>query len=278
MRLLFLLVAVLPLAASSPRAVWIDTPSLTDDALALRAAINSPELVIRGITAPPDPAAAIPSSVPVSPDPAALANALRQERLVILAFGPATNIATLVREHPDLTRHIEEAILVAGRRPGEHLVPVPDSTRRLADTGFEKDSAAFRTLLESRVPLVLISWQAATEALITESDLGAIPISGLQEQLSLWRSQYHAPGIPAPGALAVAYLVNRRDLSCSLLTASIETAADDASTDFPVPQKSYLVVRRHSGGKTVTYCDHTLPRFKEDLLRRLTLPPRSSQY
>jgi inosine-uridine nucleoside N-ribohydrolase len=41
-----------------------------------------------------------------------LARLLKAQRLTILALGPLTNMAILVREHPDLISHIEAIVAV----------------------------------------------------------------------------------------------------------------------------------------------------------------------
>ena len=49
----------------------------------------------------------------------ALADALRQDRLTILALGPATNIGTVLLQQPELADQIVEVVAVAGRRLGQ---------------------------------------------------------------------------------------------------------------------------------------------------------------
>ena len=128
--------------------VWIDTdPSVqqegvheVDDGFALVQAFRSKELEIRGVSvvfgnAPL--ARAFPigqeivrrygrKGVPLFKGAAgedigketeasrALADALRKERLTILVLGPATNIATVLRLHPEIGARIERIIAVAG--------------------------------------------------------------------------------------------------------------------------------------------------------------------
>ena len=49
----------------------------------------------------------------------AIAAALRQEKLTIIAQGPLTNVATVIVNHPDLVKNIDRIIMVAGKRPGD---------------------------------------------------------------------------------------------------------------------------------------------------------------
>jgi len=141
--------------AAASRPVWIDTdPSAApgghevDDALALLQAFGSPELAIRGVSivfgnadlvtasrigrtvvkdfGPPwihvfDGAASAADLGRETDATRALAAALGQERLSILTLGPATNVATVVRNHPELSARIVEIIAVAARRPGQRF-------------------------------------------------------------------------------------------------------------------------------------------------------------
>lgn len=43
-----------------------------------------------------------------------MADALSQEKLTIVAIGPLTNIATLIKEHPELIKNIDELVLMGG--------------------------------------------------------------------------------------------------------------------------------------------------------------------
>ncbi|WP_047043270.1 nucleoside hydrolase [Vibrio mexicanus] len=43
-----------------------------------------------------------------------MAHALMQENLTIVAIGPLTNVATLIKEHPELIKNIDELVLMGG--------------------------------------------------------------------------------------------------------------------------------------------------------------------
>ena len=64
----------------------------------------------------------------------ALAKALRAEKMPILAIGPVTNVATVVKNHPELIPQIEEVVVCAGRSPGLPFRPgmlTPSPVERL---------------------------------------------------------------------------------------------------------------------------------------------------
>ena len=299
--------------AGAPRPVWIDTdPSAipgghdVDDALALLEAFGSPELSIRGISivfgnmdlattsrlgkqiirefGPPSTpvfvGAAGASDLGRETDATrALADALRRERLTILALGPATNIATVVRNHPELAPRIGEIIAVAGRRPGQKLIAGPKQTNSFRDVNFELDPEAFRILLSSRIPLTVTPWEIASKLWLTREDVAALAgrkpglaslLPAIEDWLALWRNRFGAPGFHPFDTLAVGYLVDRSDLTCSVLDASIETGTDDTSMSANAAEKPYLLVRPlRRNRRTVKYCHDVAPRFKRDLLRRI---------
>ncbi len=144
------------LVALAAKVVWMDVdPAVLrggnepDDGLALLQAFHSSELTIRGVSVvfgnsaldvgyrngseivarfgPDDlrvyTGAASNAELGQENDATqALQAALREEPLTILALGPVTNVATVLKNHPELSARVEEIIVVAGRRPGFHTV------------------------------------------------------------------------------------------------------------------------------------------------------------
>ena len=135
--------------------VWIDTDPAAgieyrdvDDALALLQAFRSPELNIVGISVVFGNAS-LKEGYPIAKflvekfsdkkisvykgakegdevgrETTASKNlyaALQKKPLTILALGPATNIATVVKNHPKIAGQIKEIIAVAGRRPQQRF-------------------------------------------------------------------------------------------------------------------------------------------------------------
>ncbi len=293
--LIWTVIAVLSHGASK-RAVWIDTdPSVApggheiDDGIALLQAFHSPELDIRGVSivfgnADLPTADRIGREIVSRFGPAnltvytgasgagdydtaasrALVNALRQERLSILAIGPVTNVAAVLKRNPELAKQIDVIVSVAGRRPGQQFIAGNARDKPLRDFNFEKDPEAYQVLLDSKVPLAFAPWEISSKVWITRGDLQTLApkdpgiewlLPAAFDWLKLWKTKFGTNGFNPFDTLAVGYLVDRDTLQCFNGAMSIE----------PGPK---LVVQR-GPGRQVAYCHTPSPRFKDQLLRRL---------
>lgn len=286
------------------RGVWIDTdPSVArgeheiDDGIALLQAFASPELDIRGIgivfgNADLPTASRIgrevverfgPKGMPLfigasgaadlgreTEASRALAKALQRERLTIFVLGPATNVATVVKNQPELVKNIEQVIAVAGRRPGQQFIAGPKQKAPFRDFNFELDPEAFRVLLAANVPLVLAPWEISSQVWITRADVRSAAktnpgmawiLPAAEDWLAMWSREFGAPGFNPFDALAIGYLTNRGDMECGAFVAAVEAGP-------------HLVVRPATAGKRpVTYCYAAKPGFKLELLKRLSTRP-----
>jgi inosine-uridine nucleoside N-ribohydrolase len=301
-------------------AVWIDTdPAVgeidrdVDDGLALIQAFHSPELAIKGISvvfgnAPLDrglpiarrltrdfgprglkvhggaDAAADP---PVETDASrALAAALRQAPLTILALGPMTNVATVLARHPDLASRMTRVIAVAGRRPGQRFTTGTTNLQGHRDFNFELDPRGFQTLLDSNVEVVLAPFEISSKIWIQGGDLDRLAasrsaaarslVAPSRAWLSLWTRLFGVDGFNPFDTLAVAYAVSAQGFACEVLPARIDTLADDLTEPgvqgTRVERKPYLLAAGSLADTRarVTYCSAAPPAFKADLLSRLT--------
>ena len=285
------------LCSGAPVPVWIDTdPSMArggneiDDGYALLQAFHSPELAIRGVSivfgnAPLEKAGPIgrefvsrfgPKNLPVHLGAAsaqrdeteasrALAAALRKEPLTILALGPATNVATLLRNHPELAPRIRQVIAVAGRRPGQQFLIGHKKHTPFRDFNFELDAGAFQLILDSGVPLVLAPWEISSGVWLTEADLNQLRTANealawlhaaASDWLAMWRKKFGADGFNPFDTLAVGYVTSRKLLSCETLPLAIVNT-------------NLLVARDVESRRKAEYCFQAAPAFKDDLLRRL---------
>lgn len=309
---------------SRPTAVWIDTdPAVgvkdrdVDDGLALLQAFHSPELQVHGVSIvfgnttldrawpigrsivrrfgpPGTPAyrgAASAADLGVETDATrALAEQLKREPLVILALGPATNVATVVMNHPELVRNVERVVAVAGRRPGQRFTTGSVNPNGHRDFNFEQDPEAFRQLLASGVPLTLAPFEISSRVWIGEADLATLRrgsrsarwIRGPARQwLALWKRTFDVDGFNPFDTLAVARVTSPSLLACDALPARIDVLPDDLTEKrmqgVVVPEKPYLLVDAgfEAPARPVEYCYRASEAFKPDLLRRLTAPDRS---
>lgn len=300
-------------ASGSPKSVWIDTdPSVqkgvheVDDGFALVQAFRSSELAVRGVSvvfgnAPLAQAYPIgkdlvkrygPPKMQVyrgaagasdlgteTPASRALAYALKNERLTILVLGPATNVATVVKKHPELKKQIIEVIGVAGRRPGQRFRP-SDNVRSFRDFNFELDAPAFQVLLDSGVKLVLAPWEISSKVWMTSTDLDSLAqsdpslsfiVDAARDWLAFWKKDLHTLGFNPFDTLAIGYAISPVGFKCEQFSAAIRTLPDDTYTGAgTAPGKPYLLVGKPSSeAPTVTYCSDAGAGFKNDLLGRL---------
>jgi pyrimidine-specific ribonucleoside hydrolase len=296
---------------AKPIPVWIDTdPSISsgprevDDGFALIQAFHSPELVIRGVSvvygnAPFEQAWPIsqeivrkygPPGLPVYAGAAeavhlgeetdasrALAEALRKEKLTILALGPVTNVATVLKNHPDLAARIEAIVAVAGRRPGQHFTTGTRPHRPFRDFNFERDAAGFQVLLDSGAPLVLAPWEVSSKVWLKEADLQRLAagkpatqwlVAPGRDWLAMWREKFDVDGFNPFDTLAIGYLTSPGLIECEDLPAEIRTLPDDASEQ-PKTKPYLLAAKEIATKRLVRYCHTPKPAFKDDLMARL---------
>lgn len=99
----------------------------------------------------------------------ALAEALKKEKLTILAIGPLTNIATVVKNHPELASQIVEVVVCAGRTPGYSFKPGLEKVI-VFDYNFEKDVESFKTVLDAGVKMVLSGFECSVYLFLGKTD------------------------------------------------------------------------------------------------------------
>jgi pyrimidine-specific ribonucleoside hydrolase len=293
--------------------VWIDTdPSIArgghevDDGFALIQAFHSPEVEVHGVSvvfgnAPLQTTWPIGREIVEKFGPKglhaykgavgadelgketdaskALERALRKEQLSILAIGPVTNVATVLKLHPELAKNVIQVIAVAGRRRGQRFVASPAQVQAFRDLNFELDPSGFQVLLDSAVPLVLAPWEISSKVWIKHEDIERLSKGGpaarylvppALDWLEWWRKNLGTDGFNPFDTLAVAYLTSPALLQCSEFKAEIQTAPDDVTADAGARTKPYLYVSSDlKTSRSVTYCFNALPQFKDDLQHRL---------
>jgi pyrimidine-specific ribonucleoside hydrolase len=303
--------------AQSKTSVWIDTdPSLArgghevDDGFALIQAFHSPELVVRGVSvvfgnAPLETAWPIGKEIVEKFGPKgleaykgaagmedlgreteasqAIERALRNERLTILAIGPVTNVATVLKLHPELANRVILIVAVAGRRPGQRFVARTGDPQAFRDFNFELDPTGFQVLLDSRVPIALTPWELSSTVWMKSEDLDLLDEGGpdtrylvppARDWLEWWHKNLGTDGFNPFDTLAVGYQTSPNLIECFDTKARIEMAPDDVNREAATRMKPYLLVSPDiKSERPVTYCYKASARFKEDLLRRLLGKP-----
>lgn len=311
MRVLFLML-VAGATASAAIPVWIDTdPSVArgghevDDGFALIQAFRSRALTVRGVSvvfgnsplregfpiaerlvrdfAPAGlvvtGGAASANDLGVETDASrALASALRREKLVIMMLGPATNVATVLRNHPELRSRIKKIVAVAGRRPNQRFSPSPNAPA-FRDFNFELDAPGFQILLDAGVPLVLAPWEISSKVWIRAPDLANLRSSdasltwvldAAEDWLGYWKKNLGTDGFNPFDTLAVGYVISPHGFQCSRLGVRIEQHPDDTVAETNAPQKPYLLVDPSIPSRQLAlYCSGAPPSFHENLLKLL---------
>jgi pyrimidine-specific ribonucleoside hydrolase len=296
--------------AVEPIDVWLDVDTSTgitdvDDGLAMIQAFHSPELRVRGIStvygnAPlieatriareivekfgPDlqvhPGASSATGLGEDTDAVrALAAELSCRPLTILALGPATNVATLVKRHPELSERIVRIVLVAARRRQQRFVSSDWQKLPHRDFNFENDPAAMQVLLESPIELVFAPWEVSSHVWIDRNDLESLRGTGgsgawIAETsgywIELWERSISKQGFNPFDTLAVGYLTHPELIESMRMGTRIEEAQDDRD---PRQRKPYLFVEpRGTAPRTAIYCYRPKPAFKAMLLARLAGP------
>lgn len=305
---------------SGAAAVWLDVdtamgpivdrPRDVDDGLTLIQALATPELRVVGVgvvfgNAPLADALANTQAivdrfasppVPVSAGAAsasdlgretaatrALAAALERESLSVLALGPATTVATVVKARPDLRARIRQIVLVAARRPGFDFHPVGRPELKFPDANFEKDVPAMQVLLDAGIPLVFAGYEASSDVWLTRAHLDHVAASGpngawIREQslawLERWERVQKLKGFNPFDTLAVGWLVHPPWFTSIAVQTHITSGPDDRLGDGPPAgraSKAYLIAEPSGTAQaSQVYLTGVGPAFVPWLVERLS--------
>lgn len=297
-----------------PVDVWLDVDvsiglpeSEVDDGLAMLQAFGSPELRVRGVSAifgNTSLAKGLPIARRITRDYGpqglgvfagaasaeelgvdneavqAMAAALRESPMTILALGPATNVATLIQLHPELAEKIESVVLVAARRPGQRFQTGSLGGLPHPDLNFENDPPGLAVLLDSEVPLVFAPWEISSQVEIGLRDLDLLRASGAQgawvaasceSWLEWWRREFGVDFFNPFDTLAVGWASHPELIECE----EVEVWITEGPNDRGPGTKPYLLVNPDSRkGRRGTYCFRPSPEFKPLLLERLGANPQ----
>ena len=207
---------------------------------------------------------------------------MEQGPLTILALGPLTNVAAVLEGRPDLQRNVARLIAVMGHRPGHLFHPSEGSGRGMLlghgpifrDLNFAKDEVAARSVLRMRLPVTLISYDAARGVRITAEDLDGLTRLGpafawvasqARGWLDYWRVDIGQPGFYPFDWVAAAYVAEPDLFDCAVTNAWI--ADEWAFWLYPHPS---LLVGPATPANTVkaevVYCPQAEPSLRGYLL------------
>jgi pyrimidine-specific ribonucleoside hydrolase len=268
----------------SPQKIWIDTDIIfnkpgqeVDDGLALMMAFNNENIDIKGISLihnvnngyqvtkklrgfygnddipiykGTDDATKGAGTKTKAVD--ALAKALEENELTIVAIGPATNIANLLEFYPEAAKNIKDIVFCAGRNRGEAFT-TEGSPVGFPDYNFEIDPASFKKVIESDLHVTLSGYEASSSVFLYRDDLEKIGKNGrkgdewVYQQLQPWITKWEE-GLDIKGfipfdcstighVLYPDYFEYHRDISVT-----VNRRKNDSPSFSDVDEKPYLEV------------------------------------
>ena len=293
-------------AAPAPPRIWIDTDAAcgsadqtdADDCFALLLLVRTAARHIVGVSAaagnaPPYAVERIlrtfmakaAANIPVhgaADAAAALADALQRGPLTIVALGPLSNVATMLRERPDLATRVTRIIAVMGRRSGHLFHPSEGRAHGMLfghgpvfrDFNYAKDPSAAEQVMRSGVPIVLVPYEAARDVVLTASDLDALAASGGVQAwvasrasgwLGYWRKDVGLDGFYPFDLVAAAYVLQPGLFKCASVRWWIESGLRPS---FFVGLEHEQPAAAHVSG-TATYCPRVGEAMHDWLVRAL---------
>ncbi|MFN4147348.1 MAG: nucleoside hydrolase [Runella sp.] len=215
----------------------------------------------------------------------ALAAALRREKLTILAIGPLTNIATVLKNHPELASQIEEVVVCAGRTPGYSFKPGLEKII-VFDYNFEKDVESFRVVLDSGVKMVLSGFECSVYLFLGHTDYAFLNNNfegdkWVYDQLRPWslrgKQLFGIDGFIPYDATPLGHITHPEFFKYYRdIPVQINVRKNDAITGIGgvrPDEKAFLEVSYDYKSKwKVDYAYKTLPGFEEILLESLKRP------
>jgi pyrimidine-specific ribonucleoside hydrolase len=204
----------------------------------------------------------------------ALAEALVREELTVLALGPVTNVATVLKNHAELAPRVRKIVAVAGRRPGQKFVLGRGGTP-LTDFNLELDPEGFQVLLESGVPIVLAPFEISSKTPLSEKDIerfATVPaiaefyLEPLRDYVKWYEVRFGLRAIFPFDTLAVAYLTSPDWIACEELPLTIETRPDDVKGEGVKPY--LLAATEVQSPYQALYCHTASSELIPDLMRR----------
>ena len=202
----------------------------------------------------------------------ALAAELEKRKLVYIALGPLTNLATILQHYPHLAPRLERVIFLGGVAPGTSLAFGPKSAFRIHDANVFKDPDATEAVLRSRIPITLLPVGTVSNLQLDATDLRRLEQSGgpanyLARRSRIWLWFWTTVVRENGGAIFDAPAVIGA-VKPELLATETRFAAMDCSGNLVVTR------RPAKGARPVRYCTALARETKQFVMRRLVIRPR----
>jgi len=304
--------------ASAPvisRRLWIDTDAACghsartdpDDCLAIALLAHARDLRIVGISvvagnAPLDVverttrqlagrlSGELGRTLPVHTGHRELAAALEENPLTVVALGPLTNLAAALEARPDLRSRVASVIAVMGRRPGHIFHPSEGAGGGVLfghgpvfrDFNYDMDPRAAEQIVQMKLPLTLVPYDAARRIEIGAADLDRLAAAGgalawtaerSRSWLAYWEEDIGRQGFFPFDLLAAAYVVEPGQFGCAAVQAWV---GEDPTFFIPFWRPNALLVgQRDARPQTPTargaafYCGRVGTGFKSRLMALL---------
>lgn len=210
--------------------------------------------------------------------------ALNKKKLVYVALGPLTNLATLLQTRPALAKNIDQIIWVAGRKPGSALKIGSTNPYAFHDSNFEKDPQSAAVVLAAKIPMTLVSRELAQDFLVTRDDQKAISDSGpagkwlageSDHWMTLWKTGWNTEGAPIPDVLAVVAVTHPASLQSEPRFAGLSMDMNSVVPPKEGQTAKFLLVGAKPAAnqdRPVTYITGIENSARENWLRTMTEP------
>ncbi|MCC5809762.1 MAG: nucleoside hydrolase [Ectothiorhodospiraceae bacterium] len=208
----------------------------------------------------------------------ALASALSEDRLTIVALGPLTNLAAALRGRPELHDNVRMIVAVMGRRPGHIFHPAEGAGGGslfghgpvFRDFNVAQDPDAVEVIIGLGIPLVLVPYEVARELEIDDRTLDQIAASGADGQwvaerarpwLEYWQTDIGREGFYPFDLLAALFVTDPTRFACAPVAVDLRR---DGTVFFPFSRMQSLLIEPIDAGPgneaRALYCHGLLRR------------------
>lgn len=229
-------------------------------------------------------------TLPVHRGHLGLAAALEEGPLTVVALGPLTNLAAVLEARPDLSARVTSVVAVMGRRPGHIFHPSEGAGGGVffghgpvfRDFNYEMDPRATERIVQMKLPLTLVPYDAARRIEIGASDLDRLAAAGgalawtaerSRSWLAYWQEDIGRRGFYPFDLLAAAYVVEPGQFGCAEVQAWV---GEDPALFIPFWRPTALLVgqgdarpQRPTPRSTALYCARVGTGFKSRLMALL---------